>query len=83
MVNEYWGPTLGLLSYNALYIFGSSIGFFASDGTFNVVDISAGPSEVGCQIGNLLQSFNPSNVYVTWHSAGEDKAWFVSDDSTG
>ena len=76
---------LGLLSYNALDVFGSSIGFFASDSTFNVLDISSGPSEVGFNIGNLLQvsPWNPSTAYVTWHSSGEDKAWFLSDGTTG
>lgn len=76
---------IGLLNYNALDIFGSSIGFFASDKTFNVLDFSSGPSEVGFSIGDKLQgsSWNAANVYVTWHSAGEDKAWFVSDGSTG
>jgi len=77
---------LGLLNYNALDVFGSSIGFFASDSTFNVLDISSGPSEVGFNIGNLLQvspTWNPMTAYVTWHSSGEDKAWFLSNGSTG
>lgn len=76
---------LGLLSYNGLDVFGSSIGFFASDSTFNVLDISSGPSEVGFNIGNLLQvaPWNPNTAYVTWHSSGEDKAWFLSDGTTG
>jgi hypothetical protein len=76
---------LGLLSYNALDVFGSSIGFFASDSTFNVLDISSGPSEIGFNIGNLLQEspWNPNTAYVSWHSSGEDKAWFLSDGTTG
>ncbi len=80
-----YAPGLGLLSYNALDIFGSSIGFFATDNTFNVLDISSGVTEVGFNIGDKLQasSWNPSNAYVTWHSSGEDKAWFISDGATG
>ncbi len=76
---------LGLLNYNALDVFGSSIGFFASDSTFNTLDISSGPSETGFNIGNLLQvaPWNPNTAYVTWHSSGEDKAWFLSDGTTG
>jgi hypothetical protein len=76
---------LGLLNYNALDVFGSSVGFFASDSTFNTLDISSGPSETGFNIGNLLQvaPWNPNTAYVTWHSSGEDKAWFLSDGTTG
>jgi hypothetical protein len=50
-----------------------------------VLDISSGLSEVGFNIGDKLQasSWNPANAYVTWHSSGEDKAWFLSDGSTG
>jgi hypothetical protein len=73
------------LNYNALDVFGSTIGFFASDSTFNTLDISSGPSETGFNIGNLLQvaPWNPNTAYVTWHSSGEDKAWFLSDGTTG
>jgi hypothetical protein len=80
-----YAPGVGILSYNALDIFGSSIGFFATDQTFNILDISSGLSEVGFNIGDKLQasSWNPANAYVTWHSSGEDKAWFLSDGSTG
>jgi hypothetical protein len=76
---------LGLLNYNALDVFGSSVGFFASDSTFNTLDISSGPSETGFNIGNLLQvaPWDPNTAYVTWHSSGEDKAWFLSDGTTG
>lgn len=80
-----YGVKMGLLNYNALDIFGSSIGFFASDKTFNVLDISNGPSEIGFNIGDQLQKsqWNPATAYVTWHSYGEDKAWFISDDASG
>ena len=80
-----YAPGLGLLSYNALDVFGTSIGFFASDSTFDVLDVSGGPQEVGFCIGNLLQvsPWNPSTAYVSWHTSGEDKAWFLSDGTTG
>jgi hypothetical protein len=80
-----YAPGIGILSYNALDIFGSSIGLFATDQTFNVLDISSGLSEVGFCIGDKLQasSWNPANAYVTYHASGEDKAWFLSDGATG
>ena len=30
-----------------------------------------------------LAPWNPNTAYVTWHSSGEDKAWFLSDGTTG
>jgi len=77
---------IGLQNYNAMDINGSLMGFFTSDKTFVLLDPSAGAvNEVGFQIGDKLggSSWNGSNVYVTWHAAGEDKAWFVANGSTG
>lgn len=76
---------IGLLSYNALEINGSDIGFYTADKRFVLMNPSSGPTDQGFNIGNLLSgsSWNPLSVYVTWHSSGEDSAWFVSDGSTG
>ena len=77
---------IGLLNYNALDVNGALMGFYTSDKTFVLLDPSAGAvNEVGFNIGNKLggSPWNSSNVYVTWHSYGEDKAWFVADGSTG
>ena len=40
---------------------------------------------MGFSIGNLISAntWSPTAVYVTWHAAGEDAAWFLSDGSTG
>ena len=76
---------IGLLSYNALDINGADMGFYSTDKRFIILNPSSGVNDVGLNIGNLLagNSWNPSSVYVTWHSSGEDSAWFVSDGSTG
>ncbi len=63
---------------------GADMGFFSSDKRFIVLNPSSGPSDVGFSIGNTLSSnIDPSLAYVTWHSSGEDSAWFVADGSTG
>jgi len=75
---------IGLLNYNALGVNGADMGFFSSDKRFIVLNPSSGPSDVGFSIGNTLSNnIDPSLAYVTWHSSGEDSAWFVADGSTG
>lgn len=77
---------IGLLSYNALAINGTTIGWFSSDSQFLLLDPNSGFSEAGFPIGNLFEmpNWTPQNVYVTWHVSGSrDKAWYVSDGSTG
>jgi hypothetical protein len=82
---------IGLPSYNALSINGSIIGMFTTDNQFLILDPSSGVSYVGFPIGDRLRknngnvgtSWNANDVYVTWHSKGEDQAWYVADGQTG
>lgn len=82
---------VGLLSYNALDVNGSVIGFFTTDNQFCIIDPSSGVSYVGFPIGDQFrlnngtpgQSWNPANVYVTWHVNGEDQGWYVGDGTYG
>jgi hypothetical protein len=76
---------IGLLNYNALSVNGAIMGFYSSDKQFLILDPSSGVSESGFPIANKLDTsqWNGANVYVTWHAAGQDKAWFISDGSTG
>lgn len=82
---------IGLLSYNALDVNGTIIGFFTSDKQFVILDPSAGISYVGFPIGDKLRKstdapgtyWNANNVYVTWHVDGEDQAWYVADGKYG
>lgn len=82
---------VGLLSYNALDINGSIIGFFTTDNQFVIFDPSGGVSYVGVNIGDQFRqnngvagtNWNPANVYVTWHVNGEDQGWYVSDGQFG
>jgi len=74
---------IGLLNYNALDINGADMGFYTSDKRFVILNPSSGPSDVGFTIGNVITSISPTAAYVTWHSSGEDSAWFISNGSTG
>lgn len=82
---------IGLASYNALDINGSLIGFFTTDHQFVILDPANGVTSAGFPIGDQLrlnngtpgQSWNPANVYVTWHVNGEDQAWYVADGKNG
>lgn len=82
---------VGILSYNALAINGSIIGFFTTDNQFVILDPSSGVSYAGFPIGDRLRlnngqagtSWNASNVYVAWHVDGEDQAWYVADGANG
>ena len=82
---------VGLLSYNALDVNGSTIGFFTTDNQFVIINPSAGVDYAGFPIGDQLalnngtagQTWNPANVYVSWYVNGEDQAWHVSDGQYG
>jgi hypothetical protein len=82
---------VGLLSYNALDVNGSIIGFFSSDNQFIIIDPSTGVSFAGFPLGDQFrlnnggvgQSWDPANAYVAWHVSGEDQAWYVADGKSG
>ncbi len=82
---------VGLLSYNALDVNGSIIGFFTTDNQFCIIDPSSGVDYAGFPIGDQLRlnnggvgtSWNAANVYVAWHVSGEDQGWYVCDGATG
>jgi len=82
---------VGLLSYNALDLNGSLIGFFTTDNQFCILDPSAGDTYAGFPIGDQFrlnngqpgQTWDSSDVYVTWYVNGEDQGWFVSDGQYG
>lgn len=82
---------VGLLSYNAMDVNGSIIGFFSTDHQFIVLDPNGGVSTFGGPIQDQLklnngqpgQSWDPSKVYVAWHVNGEDQAWYLADGVNG
>jgi len=82
---------IGLLSYNALALKGTTIGMFTTDKQFLILDPTSGVSIAGFPIGDRLRknngqpgtAWNPKNVYVTWHANGEDHAWYLSDGANG
>lgn len=73
---------IGLRSYNAIDILGSTISLLTSDSQFLAISASS-VSEDGFPIGNLLQQFDPTKAYVSAHVSGtSDKAIFVADGLT-
>jgi hypothetical protein len=82
---------IGLLSYNALDVNGSIIGFFTTDHQFVILDPSAGVTSAGYPIGDQFrlnngkvgQSWDPAKVYVAWYVNGEDQGWYVGDGVQG
>lgn len=74
---------IGLRSYNAFDVNGSVVYMFTSDNQMISIDPSSGVSEIGFPIGDLLSNtatWNPANVYVTWHVSGsKDKAMYLSN----
>jgi len=75
---------VGLLSYFALAINGSTPMLLTSDGQFLAITTDGGVSELGFPIGDLLEKFNPASAYISWHVDGsQDKAIYVSDGATG
>jgi len=82
---------VGLLSYNALDINGSIIGFFTTDSQFCIIDPAAGITYAAFPIGDQIRldtgqpgvSWNPANVYVAWQVTGEDQAWYIGDGQFG
>ena len=75
---------VGVLSYNALDVQGTTIFALTSDGQGLSIS-SSGINEIGFPIGNLLETnLNPSLAYVASLISGtKEKAVFYSDGSTG
>lgn len=77
-------PGVGILSYNALAVNGTTIHMFTTDNQFVALDPNAGVQQIGFPIGDQFESWDPAQVYVTWHVAGsKDQAVYVSNGSTG
>jgi len=75
---------IGLLSPNAIQIVGGEIYMVTADKRFIAFQPGIGHSEPGFPISDQIGTFNPANVYVTEHAAGQDpSAMFVCDGSTG
>jgi hypothetical protein len=77
---------IGLLSYDALAVNGTTIYLFTSDSQVISLDPSSGISQVGFPIGDQFQlsNWSPATSYVTWHVSGsQDHALYVADGSTG
>ena len=74
---------LGLLSWNALTLMAGIPYVFTADRQLIGIEPGTGIIRAGHPIGDLLSRFNPANVYLTYHSYGDqDHALFISDGAT-
>jgi len=71
---------LGLLSWNALTLMAGIPYVFAADRQLLGIEPGTGIIRAGHPIGDLLQQFDPTKVYLTYHSYGDlDHALFIGD----
>ena len=76
-------PTVGLLSPNAVTMVLGVPYLFTSDLQLIAIDPSGGFSRIGHPIGDKLSLYNPTSVYVTYHSFGDQEhAVFISNGSS-
>ncbi len=77
------GPGFGIDSQNAVALIAGLPYVFTSDRQFITIDPGGGFTRIGHPIGDKLVSYDPSSVYVTWHSYGDlDHAVYISNGST-
>lgn len=87
-------PNVGIMSYDALDIVGSTLYLMTNKGKFVSLDPSAGYTEAGFPIGDQFTKvttggissalYNPSSTFVTWHEQSSgDTAIYVADGSVG
>jgi len=81
--SQLLAPGVGLLSANAATMVLGLPYMFSSDRQFITVDPSGGYTRIGHPIGDKLSAYDPSQVYVTYHSYGDQEhALFISNGST-
>lgn len=73
--------SIGLLSRNAFTVNGSNPLLFTGDKQLIMLDPSSGVSRIGFPIEDILQTFDPTAAYITWHTKGPDQAAYIADGS--
>jgi hypothetical protein len=76
---------VGILSYDAFTVFGSTAYLMTYAGKVISLDPGAGVTEVGFAIGDQFENtFDPSSARLTWHEqSSSDSALYVGDGATG
>jgi hypothetical protein len=74
---------IGILSYDAFTVNGSTPSFITAESYCVSLDPSAGYQEVGFPIADVLEmQINPSDCYLTYHKeGGSDAAIYIGDDT--
>jgi hypothetical protein len=75
---------LGLLSYDAFTVNGSTANFITAESYCVSFDPGAGYQEVGFPIADLIEAeFDPADCYLTYHKeGGSDAAIYLGDDTS-
>jgi hypothetical protein len=75
---------LGLSSYDAFTVFGSTAYMMTTSKKVISFDPGAGVTEVGFPIGDIFDTFDPADSSLTWHEGGSgDSALYVSNNTDG
>lgn len=81
--SQLLAPGIGILTYNAVAMVLGLPYVSTADRQLVSIDPSGGFTRIGHPIGNKLTQFDPTQVYVTYHSFGDQEhAIFVSDGSS-
>lgn len=78
--SQLMAPGVGILSFNAVTMVLGLPYMFTSDRQFVSIDPSGGFTRIGHPIGDKLVQYDPTLVYLTYHTFGDqDHALFISD----
>lgn len=87
-ISQYYPQPLfekiGIANINAADIRGNEITIFSTDRVAFTFDLASNAlNDIGYPIADLLKSFNPLTVYITYHRKGDDNALYIGDGLTG
>lgn len=75
-------PDISIASYDAFTTNGAQANIYTTDRSFLLIDAQNGTSNVGFPVQtDLVTSYNPASVYVTWYSNGLDQKGFITNGS--
>jgi hypothetical protein len=70
---------IGLLSFDALDIYGSTAYLVTADRQFMSFDMSSGVNEIGFPIEDKIRTISPSLATLAYHTTGTDRGVFLGD----
>jgi hypothetical protein len=81
--SQLLAPGVGLLTFNGVSMVLGIPYMFSSDRQMITIDPSGGYTRIGHPIGDKLSAYDPTKVYVTYHSFGDQEhAVFIANGTT-